>query len=57
MPKKITTLEMEIALANHFGFRKNLIVPNVKWGLNLNGKPMLGAMRIWNLKQKLKDRA
>jgi len=57
MPQKITTLEMEIALANHFGFRKNLIVPNVKWGLNLNGKPMLGAMRIWNLKQKLKDRA
>jgi hypothetical protein len=40
MPPQITTPEMEIAIANHFGFRKNLIVPNVKWGLLLNGKPM-----------------
>ncbi len=40
MPPQITTPEMEIAIANHFGFRKNLIVPNVKWGLRLNGKPM-----------------
>lgn len=40
MPPRITTPEMEIALANHFGFRKNLIVPNVKWGLRLNNKPM-----------------
>jgi hypothetical protein len=30
---KIKTIEMEIALANHFNARLNLIVPNISWGL------------------------
>lgn len=33
---KITTTQMEIALARHFNFRQNLIVPNVSWGLYIN---------------------
>lgn len=36
MKQRITTLEMEIALAKHFNFRQNLIVPNVSWGLYMN---------------------
>jgi len=32
---KITTLEMEIAVAQYFNPRVNLTVPNVSWGLNL----------------------
>ena len=28
------TLEMEIALADYFGIRQNLIVPNVSWGMD-----------------------
>ena len=31
---------MEIALARHFDFRKNLIVPNISWGLFLNQRVM-----------------
>lgn len=34
MRSKITTLEMEIALAQYFGIRQNLIVPNVSWGMD-----------------------
>ena len=30
--KKITTLEMEVAIANYFGYRQHIIVPNVSWG-------------------------
>ena len=33
---KITTPEMECALANWFGYRQNLIVPNVHWGMNMH---------------------
>jgi len=32
----LTTLEMEIALMKFFDTSKNLIVPNVSWGLGLN---------------------
>ena len=35
--QSMTTLEMEIALMKHFKIRKNIIVPNVKWGINYNG--------------------
>ena len=28
-----TSGEIEIAIANHFGIRKNIIVPNVSWGM------------------------
>lgn len=32
----ITTAEMEIAVANYFGVRQNLIVPNISWGLDIH---------------------
>ena len=31
---KLTSIDIEVALAHHFDFRRNLIVPNVYWGLN-----------------------
>lgn len=34
--KKITTSEMELIIANYFGTRKNIIVPNVSWGFNIH---------------------
>ncbi len=34
--QKITTPEMECALANYFNCRTNLIVPNVSWGMGLH---------------------
>lgn len=34
-PNKISTEEIEVALANHFNPRINLIVPNVSWGMFL----------------------
>jgi len=33
---KIETLELEIAVASYFNTRKNVIVPNVSWGFQLN---------------------
>lgn len=38
--RKIKTIEMEVALANYFNFRQNLIVPNVSWGLYLNNSTL-----------------
>jgi hypothetical protein len=32
---KPTALDMEIAVAEHIGYRQHLIVPNVSWGINL----------------------
>jgi len=29
----LKTPEMEVALATHFGIRRNLIVPNISWGM------------------------
>ena len=40
MRRKITTTEMEITLASYFDYRKNLVVPNISWGLRLNNKPL-----------------
>ena len=37
---KITTLEMEIALMEYLDVRRNTIVPNVSWGMELNNKPL-----------------
>jgi len=34
--KRLTTMEMEIALAHSLDFRKNLIVPNISWGMNMH---------------------
>jgi hypothetical protein len=31
--KKITTLEMEVELANYLNHRVNIVVPNVSWGM------------------------
>lgn len=31
--KPITTLEIEVGVANYFGIRQNIVVPNVSWGL------------------------
>jgi hypothetical protein len=33
---KITTLEMEVQLAKYFGIRRNIVVPNVWWGMRFN---------------------
>ena len=30
--RKITTLEMEVAIAKYFGHRQHIIVPNLSWG-------------------------
>lgn len=30
--KKVTTIEMELAIARYFGYRQHIIVPNVSWG-------------------------
>lgn len=29
---KITTLDMEVSIAKHFGIRQHIIVPNLSWG-------------------------
>jgi len=33
---KLTTLDIELAVADHFNYRENLIVPNVSWGLGFS---------------------
>lgn len=38
--KKISTLEMEVALLNFLDFRKKLIVTNVSWGMHLLSYPL-----------------
>lgn len=32
----VNTTEIELAIANHFCYRSNIIVPNVFWGMGLN---------------------
>ncbi len=32
---RLTAQQIEMAVADHFGYRQNLIVPNVHWGLGL----------------------
>lgn len=39
-PKNITTLEMELVLLNYLKFNKNIVVPNVGYGIKYNGKPL-----------------
>lgn len=34
--KQPSTIEIEYALANHFGIRQNVIVPNISWGMNIH---------------------
>jgi hypothetical protein len=33
---RMTAQDIEIAVARHFGYRQNLVVPNVSWGWNLH---------------------
>ena len=33
---KLRSIHIEVAVANHFGIRQNLVVPNVSWGAGLN---------------------
>jgi len=35
-PTLITTIEMEVAIAKYFNFRKNIIVPNISWGFDIH---------------------
>lgn len=39
--ERLTTLEMEVAIAQYFGIRKNIIVPNVSFGLGIHECDML----------------
>lgn len=34
--RKITTAEIEVRVAGYFGYRQNIIVPNISWGVNLH---------------------
>jgi hypothetical protein len=34
--RKVNTADIEIAVSKYFDYRKNLIVPNVSWGLGLH---------------------
>ena len=36
MRDKITTIEIEHRVASYFGYRQNLIVPNISWGMNIH---------------------
>lgn len=36
MKKCHMTSDIEIAIANHYGIRQNIIVPNISWGLGLH---------------------
>jgi len=38
---QMKTRDIEVAVANHFGYRRNLIVPRVSWGLDLHECDML----------------
>ena len=33
---KMNTIDIEIAIANHFDYRRNIIVSNVSWGMNIH---------------------
>ncbi len=53
---KITTLEMECALARRFEPRRNLIVPNVSWGLDIHECDLLVITRAgyaWEIEIKV----
>ena len=36
MIKCETTIDLEIAVADYFGIRQNLIVPNISWGMGIH---------------------
>ena len=47
--RKITTLEMEIALMKHFNYRQNVIIPNISWGLDLHECDLLIVRKSLNM--------
>lgn len=53
---KITSLDIEIATAKHFGWRQNVIVPNVHWGLGLHYEADLVVLRPsgWAIEVEIK---
>lgn len=53
---KITSLDIEIAVAEHFGWRQNVIVPNVHWGLGLHYEADLVVLRPsgWAIEVEIK---
>jgi len=42
---KLTSLDIEVAVAKHFNYRANLIVPNVSWGWGLRHEADLLVLR------------
>lgn len=55
--RKMTTLEMELALVNYFDHVQNLIVPNVHWGFSFNHECdlliMTKAGYLWEVEIKI----
>lgn len=41
MPEKVYALDIELVLSRYFSYTKNLIVPNVSWGLNMHEVDLL----------------
>jgi len=39
--RKLCAADIEIAVARHFGWRRNIIVPNVSWGLDIHEVDLL----------------
>lgn len=54
---KLTARHIEFALAKHFDWRRNLLVPNVHWGFGLNYEADLlvltPARRLWEVEIKV----
>jgi len=52
----MTAQQIEIAVANHFGYRRNLIVPNVHWGIGLNYEADMVVLRPsdWAIEVEIK---
>ncbi len=53
---KITTAEMEVRVANYLNTRRNLIVPNVSWGMNVHECDLLvltNAGWLWEVEIKI----
>ena len=55
MVKKISTIEMELALMQYFNFTQNLIVPNVSYGLGLHECDLLVVRKTrWAIEIEIK---
>lgn len=45
MKDKITTIEIEERIANYFGVRRCIIVPNISWGMYMHECDLLGCKK------------